>query len=329
MSRIVTQKLRANKKITPASKIKTKPSHRVIALFFVFTFLSTLVPYNQLWANNNGPESPEATAFEPVDATDMVNLLTGDMSYVLPLLNVPSPEGGYPLALSYHAGIAMDQEASWVGLGWSLNPGAITRSVAGIPDDWKETKKYSIINDPGGVSTSYSGGVSVGWEGSAMNFSLGLYASYAEQKAFGGENSYGFDLGVKGGIGFGIGNDNLGIGGRVGINGASISTNIGGVGTNNLNLSISASQSFQNAESSYQIGAGYTRSAGKHKNGTIGINFNSKSGLGVSTTTNQMSISNLGNLNTELNYNNDAFSITIPIYAVNINFGYNLSLIHI
>ena len=44
-----------------------------------------------------GPNAPEAASFEPVDATDMVNLLTGDFSYVLPLLNVPCPEGGYPL----------------------------------------------------------------------------------------------------------------------------------------------------------------------------------------------------------------------------------------
>ena len=63
-------------------------------------------------SHTQGPTSPEATAFEPVDATDMVNLVTGDFTYVLPLLNIPSPEGGYPIALAYHAGIAMDQEGS-------------------------------------------------------------------------------------------------------------------------------------------------------------------------------------------------------------------------
>ncbi len=68
-----------------------------------------------------GPNTPESASFEPVDATDMVNLATGDFTYVLPLLNVPSPEGGYPIALAYHAGIAMNQEASWVGLGWNIN----------------------------------------------------------------------------------------------------------------------------------------------------------------------------------------------------------------
>lgn len=74
-------------------------------------------------------------SFEPVDVTDMVNLLTGDLSYVIPILNVPGPAGGYPLALSYHAGVAMDQEASWLGLGWGINPGSINRNVNGFPDD--------------------------------------------------------------------------------------------------------------------------------------------------------------------------------------------------
>ena len=116
--------------------IKNLHIRRTLALFFVFTFLNTLVPYNAIYANNNGPKAPESGGFEPVDATDMVSLLTGDVNYVLPLLNIPSPEGSYPLVLAYHAGIAYDQEASWVGLGWNLNPGVINRHVNGFPDDW-------------------------------------------------------------------------------------------------------------------------------------------------------------------------------------------------
>lgn len=311
------------------SPSKSKRSHRAIALFFVFTFLNTLVPYNQLWANNGGPTAPEATAFEPVDATDMVNLLTGDMSYVLPLLNVPSPEGGYPLALSYHSGIAMEQEASWVGLGWSLNPGAVNRSVAGVPDDWRDVRKYSIINDPGGVSKSYSGGVSVGWGGEGMNMSLGLYASYTEQKAFGGENSYGFDIGVNGGISFGAGGVGLNIGGSVGLNGASVSAGIGtnnkGEGVQNTRLSIGAHQSFQGGGTSYSVSANYSDNAGDYRNGSVGISFNSKSGLGMSTTFNSGAVGGTSNLSTGLNFNNDNFGITIPIYFVNISFAYNRS----
>ena len=43
----------------------------------------------------------------------------------------------------------MDQEASWVGLGWNINPGTITRNLRGLPDDFdgsndKITKTGSI-----------------------------------------------------------------------------------------------------------------------------------------------------------------------------------------
>lgn len=122
-----------------------------------------MFPYSVLYANNNGPNAPEAASFEPVDATDMVNLVTGDFTYVLPLLNVPSPEGGYPLALSYHAGIAMDQ-ASWTGLGWNLNPGAINRSVNGVPDDYKSSLLTEYYWDSEQKVTEYhaSAGFSMG-----------------------------------------------------------------------------------------------------------------------------------------------------------------------
>ncbi len=99
-------------------------------------FSSLLLSIEQANAQGQGPKAPEAGSFEPVDATDMVSLLTGDVNYVLPLLDVPSPEGSYPLVLAYHAGIAYDQEATWVGLGWNLNPGVINRTINGYPDDW-------------------------------------------------------------------------------------------------------------------------------------------------------------------------------------------------
>lgn len=39
--------------------------------------------------------------------------------------------------IAYHSGVGMEQEASWVGLGWSLTPGAINRNLKGLPDDFK------------------------------------------------------------------------------------------------------------------------------------------------------------------------------------------------
>jgi hypothetical protein len=61
----------------------------------------------------------------------MVDLFSGDFNYNIPLMDVE----GYPINISYHSGISMDQEASWVGLGWNINPGVINRNMRGLPDD--------------------------------------------------------------------------------------------------------------------------------------------------------------------------------------------------
>ena len=164
-----------------------------------------------------GPNAPEAASFEPVDATDMVNLVTGDLSYVLPLLNVPSPEGGYPIALSYHAGVAMNQEASWVGLGWNINPGAINRSLNGYPDDWNNGKKIDLIYSDLGEQESFKIGLGINYK----IFTLGASYTFVNGKAFGGDVSFGIKNisetsvgfgGYKGNITAGINYKNLKIG---------------------------------------------------------------------------------------------------------------------
>src|SRR5258705_8976036 len=85
----------------------------------IFLLLLISKQYALSQSASTTPSMPEVSSFEPVSATDMVNLITGDFTYVLPLMNIPSPEGGFPLSLSYHGGIQMDEDASWVGLGWN------------------------------------------------------------------------------------------------------------------------------------------------------------------------------------------------------------------
>ncbi|KAA1246528.1 hypothetical protein [Aquimarina sp. RZ0] len=241
-----------------------KPSHRIIALFFTIIFLQTLIPYNQLWANNNGPTAPEAAAFEPVDATDMVNLVTGDFSYVLPLLNVPSPEGGYPLALSYHAGIAMDQEASWVGLGWSLNPGAINRSVVKSPDDWYDAKTYNIITSGVNKTSRFGFSAGIGF-GDGFGGSIGFYISNTENRAFTGETEYRRDFGLTGSVGLGE-NSPISINGSIGTDAVSAGVSLG---RNGVSANLNVSQSFIN---------GSTTASLSSSDGT-GVSLNSKQGL--------------------------------------------------
>src|SRR6218665_4001642 len=93
---------------------------RTIALFLVLTFLFQILAPTVSYALTSGPSQPEITQFQPEGVTDMVDVFTGDFGYNIPLLELPGPNGGYPFNLSYQSGITMDQEASWVGLGWNV-----------------------------------------------------------------------------------------------------------------------------------------------------------------------------------------------------------------
>ncbi|MGI4760319.1 MAG: hypothetical protein ACRYF0_06415 [Janthinobacterium lividum] len=113
-----------------------------------------------------GPGQPEFTSYEASGSPDLVNLTTGDFTYNIPVLDVPGPERGFSLPLTYRAGIKLEQEASWVGLGWSLNAGAIARSLTGYPDDADGELMKSTYNQK--ITRGWSGGVpgvlELGWD---------------------------------------------------------------------------------------------------------------------------------------------------------------------
>ncbi|KKO89150.1 hypothetical protein AAW12_23760 [Sphingobacterium sp. Ag1] len=180
----------------------------------------------------------------------MVNPVTGDFVYSLPLLEVPGPEGSYPLSLSYHAGINPEQESSWVGLGWTLNPGSITRQVNGFPDDWANTQASRRDYWAGGVTNVTSVGVTIplanygsvnlglvkasdtyrgvgyGWN---VGYTFGVGGSYSPfSVSVGiGSNPFSSGLTLSGGVGVGfdqLGNSSLSLSGSVGeTNGIGIS----------------------------------------------------------------------------------------------------------
>nr|WP_299167134.1 hypothetical protein [uncultured Allomuricauda sp.] len=263
---------------------KTKFSHKVMAVFLTMAFLPSLLPVNMLLASNNGPTTPEATSFEPVDATDMVNLSTGDLSYVLPLMNVPSPEGGYPLALAYHAGIAMDQEASWVGLGWNLNPGAINRSVNGYPDDYNSALLTEYFYDEGGQEEIYS--LSAGFT-STGGVSVGLGLSWGSNLSLGGTVSigFGYDLtqgGGKGSIGGSLSvgrNNGFSLGGTT-AGGLSLGASVSPGGVNG-SIGIKNDAGFNiGASSSGSLNLGYNGNTGSENKSYVGVSLSS-SGVGI------------------------------------------------
>ncbi|MBP6794320.1 MAG: hypothetical protein KA143_04655, partial [Saprospiraceae bacterium] len=205
----------------------------------------------QVFALTGGPSQPEVETFKSIEVSDMVDPATGDFSYNIPLLEV----GGYPINLIYNAGITMDQEASTVGLGWNINPGVITRSVRGIPDDFLGDRidKNVDMKDNYTFGFSFGGkfelfGVGVkGYKGKklSLNPSLGInydnYNGYGLEFGFtpafsGGDKcmpglgaSLGLTASSKNGLGFA---PNISYSKTIGKTGKSLTNICGSLGTN-------------------------------------------------------------------------------------------------
>lgn len=155
-----------------------------------------------LETNIGGPTQPEMTSFKSVGADNMVNLFTGDFSYNIPLMDV----GGYPINIFYNGAVSMEQEASWVGLGWNINPGSISRNVRGVPDDFNGEDKMVQTqvmkpNKTWGVSLGadfeFSGVKTIpDWLNLSVAGTLGI--------SFNNYLGPALDLGIKGGASFKI-----------------------------------------------------------------------------------------------------------------------------
>jgi hypothetical protein len=131
-------------------KIRKSKIARYFTFFMAINIFFEIISPSITFALTSGPSQEEFASFEPASTTDMVDVYSGDYTYNLPLLSVPGPNGGYPVNLAYHSGVSMEQEASWVGLGWSLNVGAVNRQLRGLPDDFdgeQVIKTQHIKND--------------------------------------------------------------------------------------------------------------------------------------------------------------------------------------
>ena len=291
---------------------------KLLAAFFIVNFLSSLVAPNVAHALTAGPTNPDYTSFEPVDTTDMVNLLSGDLAYNIPLLEVPGPAGGYPLSLSYHAGIMLNEEASWVGLGWTLNPGAINRSVNGYPDDHKNVKNTDRFFWEGGERKQVDIGISIGIA-EAASLSAGLSI---------GTDTY-QGSGIGGFIGLGVGssseesNVGLGASARVGVDpwgntyqsiGVSIGSEVDG-----LNLSAGINTNFQSVGFNTGISTNYGSKKKDNNNGTR-LSKGGVSLLGASISTGSKGISStvvgqsgiINNKQDRVSISSSGFTLPIP-----------------
>jgi hypothetical protein len=239
-------------------------ARRLALLLAVLMLTETAMP-TVAYALTGGPSQPEAHGFQPSGTTDMVDMFTGDFSYNIPLLDV----GGYPINLAYRAGSSMDEEASWVGLGWSLNPGAINRDMRGLPDDFKgdEVKKEFNVKDD--VTTSFQTTLPIqifGKKTDALNKIKKRIRRGSEKlsvKIGGTYNSYtGFSLNYGLGINFGkVGRISGGVSLDYGASsGIDVSPNIGMSGkTGDFDNSLSFSVGFNSRRGLKDLSLGLSR----------------------------------------------------------------------
>jgi hypothetical protein len=116
--------------------------------------------------------SASGGGFTPGSMNDMVDPFTGDFTYSIPVMDIE----GYPLTLNYNSNVNMNTEASWVGLGWDLDVGSISREMRGIPDEFNGEQMlattYKIKEDKTSDGFKAGGYFSVG-----MNLGTGGFLS--------------------------------------------------------------------------------------------------------------------------------------------------------
>ncbi len=126
--------------------MKTQP----ITLCLILLFLISTKVISQSFPDNPSqivetPASPTMWEFQKYGSYP-VSMHTGVPNISIPIALAKSGVLGVPVNLSYHAsGIKVDQKASWVGLGWTLNAGgAITRTIRNCLDE----SNHGYINYP-------------------------------------------------------------------------------------------------------------------------------------------------------------------------------------
>lgn len=133
------------------------------------------------------PQSPNVAALGQY-GTYSVNLYTGLPEISIPIFDVTSGSLKAPITLSYHAaGIKYTDQATWVGLGWSLSAGGqVSRNTIGKPDEEyyyssglgmaSVCSNYNYVrNAANGFNDSEADVFSYSYPGKSGNFLLGAH----------------------------------------------------------------------------------------------------------------------------------------------------------
>ena len=227
---------------------------KTTALFLAACFLLQAIHPPLVYALTSGPTQPEVQSFQPAGTTDMVDVFSGDFSYNIPLFELPGPNGGYPFNLSYQSSIGMDQEASWTGLGWNLQPGSIGRQMRGLPDEFKGDALYTKMSIAPSVTVGLGAGVQIEALGKDFSLGAGFSVSQNHYKGFGYslDASLGFQKtvsGMTGGLGV-----NLGLDSKEGVNVNPSLSLSGKLGEFGLGAGYNSKEGLHNVSLSHQYG---------------------------------------------------------------------------
>ena len=224
-------------------------------------------------ALTTGPSQPEVQSFEPVGTTDMVDMFSGDFVYNIPLMDVE----GYPINIAYHGGVSMEQEASWVGLGWNINPGEINHVVRGVPDDFNGDTVYKELHIKDDITTRVGTGVGVEILGTGdpkknpgsittISVNTGVFLNFNNYRGVSCDFAIGAGINLLGIVSPGI---NIGVGSQSGFD-----------FDYNVNLSLKASQINNDVQTmDYSAGIGVNQGMNS-RSGLKDFNFSAYAGAG-------------------------------------------------
>lgn len=253
---------------------KNKRLMRFMSRILIIVLALQIIDPIASYALTSGPTQPEVQSFEPVGTTDMVDLFTGDFVYNIPLLDVE----GYPINIAYHSGSGMEDEASWVGFGWNINPGAINRSVRGLPDDFDGENITKTLHLAPEENIRAGVGLDVELFGAGAPLNAGINASLNGSINISNYRGVSVDLGF--GLGAGVNimpSPNIGLNLGVGINAGVGSQSGADVGSNyTLGLTFKSTEIASSDLASslgFSKGTGYnTRTGVKATNFSISSN---------------------------------------------------------
>lgn len=276
-------------------QIRESKFSKIVAYYLIITMVLQITAPMQMYALTSGPTQPEFNSFTPIATSDMVDLASGDFNYNIPIMDV----GGYPINLSYNSGITMDQEASWVGLGWNLNVGQIERQVRGLPDDFRgdeikyenDLRKNITVGVHFGLNAAIAGVNAPGFRPG-----IGLGVDYNNYEGITFKPSFGVGFAISKSI-------------SVGLNFTSSATEGATVSP-----SVSISRKMENTSKNTSVNIDGT--------GTIGLGLNSRKGienLNISATTK-------GTLGGSISFNNIGFAPSKRIGYSNMNFTFNAAI---